>query len=82
MTMKEMSIVQKAGRMNPSLMIPIDARLQFVKQIVFMGCVQAPIFARVKLDGKNPNQFSQICRNFFVSKQLDYLVIILSSFTI
>merc|ERR1719158_2254864 len=37
--------------MNPSLMIPIVARFQFVKPIVFMGCVQVPIFARVKLDG-------------------------------
>ena len=51
-TTKEMSIVRKAGRMNPWLMIPIDAQFQFVKPIVFMGCVQVPIFARVKLDGK------------------------------
>ena len=63
-TTKEMSIVRKDGRMNPSLMIPIDAQFQFVKPIVFMGCVQVPIFALVKLDGKNLNQFSQICRNF------------------
>ena len=54
-TTKEMSIVRKDGRMNPSLMIPIDAQFQFVKPIVFMGCVQVPIFARVKLDGKKPN---------------------------
>ena len=51
-TMKEMSIAQKAGKMNQSLMIQIDVLYQFVKLIVYMECAQVPTSVPVKWDGK------------------------------
>ena len=51
-TMKEMSIAQKAGKMNLSLMIQIDVLYLFVKPIVYMECAQVPTSVPVKWDGK------------------------------